>query len=97
MLYFMYSEYYSKDSLINVLKTHLLEQDINRVDWDSVINDGEIYPKPVEGVSGCYIYSIPAQDSSITVFIHPTVCTELYFDAWTDKEVYMGRKEGEIW
>lgn len=94
----MMSEYYSKDELIQVLKKHLLPENAVHVDWEHVIDDGEIYPNMMEGVNGCYIYNVPSITGyGITVFVHPMICTEVYFDAWTDKEVYMGRKEGEIW
>ena len=92
----MMSEYYSKEELINVLKLHLLAEDADKCDWDKIIDDGEIYPHPIEEVDGCYIYEIPGS-MNITIFVHPLVCTEVYYDAWTGKEVYMGREAGEIW
>lgn len=92
----MMSEYYNKESLINILKLHLLPEDADKVNWDKVIDDGEIYPNSMEGVENCFIYEIPCSPF-ITVFIHPLICQEVYYDAWTGKDVYMGREAGEIW
>lgn len=91
------SEYYSRDDLITILKSHLLQEDADKVDWNKVIADGEIYPNTIEGVDNCYIYEVPTGDLSVTMFVHPLICQEVYFDGWTGKEVYMGREEGEIW
>lgn len=91
------SEYYDKESLINVLKSHLLPEDAENVNWNAVIEDGEIYPYPIKGVDGCFVYEVNSINGFVVVFVHPTVCIELYFDAWTPKEVYMNRAEGEIW
>jgi hypothetical protein len=93
----MMSEYYTKDELINVLKSHLLPEDATTVDWNHVVDDGEIYPKMINDVDGCYIYQINTINGFIVIFVHPTICVETYFDAWTPKDVYMGRAEGEIW
>lgn len=94
----MMSEYYSKEDLIQVLQSHLMPEQINLVNFDEVVEDGEIYDGIIEGVNNPYIYEIPVPTAyNITVFVHPMICTEIYFDAWTGKEVYMGRKEGEIW
>ena len=93
----MISEYYDSESLINVLKSHVLPEEVDKIDWNRVIEDGELFPHLINGVDRCYIYSVPAQSMEITVFVHPTVCTEVYYDAWTSKDVYMGRAEGEIW
>ena len=93
----MMSEFYDKDQLINVLQSHILENERSSVDWNRVIEDGEIYPNLIKGVTGCYIYQVTTISGFVTVFVHPTICTEVYFDGWTPKEVYMGRQQGEIW
>lgn len=93
----MISDFYDKESLIDVLKLHLLPEDAETVDWNSVIEDGDIYPHTIKNISGCYIYQVTTINGFVTVFVHPTICTEVYFDAWTPKDVYMGRTEGEIW
>ena len=97
----MMSEYYSEEDLIKVLSNHIPSIEFNTIfnsiDWKAVIEDGEIYNGVIEGTSNPYIYSVPMLDGELTVFVHPMICTEVYFDAWTDKEAYMGRKEGEIW
>lgn len=90
------SEYYSKEDLINILKIHLLAEDADRVNWDKVIEDGEVYPHNIEGVDGCFIYQVPCS-MDMTIFVHPLICQEVYYDAWTSKDVYMGRAGGEIW
>lgn len=97
----MMSEYYSEDELIKVLSIHIPELEFNTVfnsiDWKAVIDDGEIYDGVIEGVTNPYIYSVPMSDGNLTSFVHPIICTEIYWDAWTGKEVYMGREAGEIW
>lgn len=93
----MMSDFYDEEELINVLKSHLLPEDENYPNWDKVIREGEIYPHEMNGVDGCYIYSVPTHsDMNITVFVHPFVCSEVYYDAWTSKDVYMGRDTGQI-
>ena len=93
----MISEFYDEESLINVLKAHLLPEDVKTINWESVINNGEIYPNSIQGVDGCYIYQVDCVNGFVVVFVHPTICTEVYYDAWTPKEVYMNRQKGEIW
>lgn len=93
----MMSEYYDKESLINVLKLHLLPEVAETVNWNAVIEDGEIYPYSVNGIDGCYIYEVKTINGGVTVFVHPIICTEVYYDGWTPKDVYMNRAEGEIW
>ena len=93
----MMSEYYDKESLINVLQSHILEEERSSINWDAVIDDGEIYPHSINEVDGCYIYQVTTLSGFVVMFVHPTICTEVYYDGWTPKEVYMGRAEGEIW
>lgn len=86
----MMSEYYSKDDLITVLKSHVLADDWDKINFDSVIENGEIYPHEIEGVNGCYIYYVIGSTiQGHTIFVHPMVCTEVYFDPFQTKEMYM--------
>ena len=85
----MISDYYDKTALIRVLEEYIIETERSRVDWERVISDGEVYPYPVQGVDGCFIYQIDAPSGSIVVFVHPMVCTDLYFDHVGTKQEYM--------
>ena len=94
----MLPPYVDKETVIATLKTHLTESDKNKVDWEAVIADGEIYPHKMNGIEGCFIYNVETPTNGfVTEFLHPITGTIVYFDPFTDKEVYMGRKEGEIW
>lgn len=86
----MKSDYYSDSDLINVLKSHLLPEDVKNADFNSIIADGEIYPHAINGVTGCYIYGIKGLSfNEFTVFVHPTICIEVFFDPFQTKEMYM--------
>lgn len=93
----MMSMYYSKEDLIELLKKHITPEDAKRIDWDAVIEDGEVYHKKMKGISGTFIYDVAINDKSlITVFVHPFICTEVDYDAWSPKSVYMGYARGDI-
>lgn len=87
----MMSEYYDKETLINVMKDHILEDEYDKINWDQVINDGEVYPHSIEGISGCFIYEIPpvSGDLYLVLFIHPLLPIEVFYDAWNRKYMYM--------
>ena len=58
---------------------------------DEYINDGEVYPHSIEGISGCFIYEIPpvSGDLYLVLFIHPLLPIEVFYDAWNRKYMYM--------
>ena len=83
------SEYYDKQSLINRLDEFITESDKSRIDWDSVIEDGEVYHGLINGVTDSYIYEIKAPSCNMVVIMHPMICTEIWFDHVQSKEQYM--------
>lgn len=93
----MLPPYIDKETVIATLKTHLTETDKTLVDWEAVIADGEIYPHKVNGIEGCFIYSVRTPSNGfVTEFLHPITGSIVDYDPFVDKEVYMGRKEGVI-
>ena len=85
----MMSEYYSKEELISILKVHILPEYQDKVNWDKIINDGEIYPHDINNISGTYIYDVDCIEGWITVFVHPMICIEVFYDPFQRKEKYM--------
>lgn len=85
----MMSDYYDEEALINVLKSHLQESDVDAVDWKAVIDDGEVYEGMINNVSNPFIYEVPSRELNITVFVHPQICSEVYWDAWDSKEDWL--------
>ena len=70
-----------------------MPEDLDRVDWNHVIDDGEIYDGTVKGVQNPYIYEVPGA-VNIVYFVHPQICAEVYWDAWISKETFMKHEDG---
>lgn len=85
----MMSDYYKKEDLITLFKQHILPIHREKVNYDKVISEGEIYPKMINGVTGTYIYEVDCIEGNITVFVHPTICVEIFYDPFQSKEMYM--------